>query len=98
MKRIVFLFFIILLVSCQKPINVEELELKAKSYCSEETVVMISECEGYIHVISNVAGVGSTYYKRSGSQLQCPLVAPDSLSEECQKLIFGQECDEKEIC
>ena len=79
------------------------LELKAKEFCSEENVAAVFVCgDSHIRVVSSLAGAGSMYYKVGQfnaleTGIQCPLVAPDSMSSECKEL-FESTCIEKQVC
>ncbi|MBW3003760.1 hypothetical protein KY337_04295 [Candidatus Woesearchaeota archaeon] len=52
------------------------------------------ECGDYVKVVSALEGAGSKFYNGS-EEISCPVVAPDSLSQECKNLL-ALEC--KEIC
>ena len=71
-----------------------DIKLKAKEYCDGEKDVYV--CGENIKVVSMVPGAGATYYKADGTELQCPVVAPDSMSDECKQLLLSDDCEE--IC
>jgi len=75
-------------------------EAQAKTLCEQETVDSVYSCGDHYRVVSSLMGGGSSYYKIVNNSLEvvnCPLVAPDSMSEECKEL-FASECEEKKIC
>ena len=64
-----------------------DLAARALPYCELEHVagVEISRSAGYIKVISSLLGGGATYYPEDGGQpVECPVVGPDAMSEECK--------------
>ena len=71
-----------------------EIETRAKEFCDDENIGAVYVCDDYIQVVSMVPGAGSTFYKSDGTTIQCPLVAPSSMSEECRQLFFETECEE----
>ena len=71
-----------------------DIRSEAKKYCGDEKDVYV--CGENIKVVSMVPGAGATYYKADGTELQCPVVAPDSMSDECKQLLLGDDCEE--IC
>ncbi len=73
-----------------------DIESKAKEFCDNENKVYV--CSDYIRVVSIVPGAGSTFYKADMKEVKCPVVAPDSMTEECKQLTFEPDCEEKEIC
>ena len=84
------------------PFSAEYLESKAKEFCGKENVDSVYICGEYIKVVSSLIGGGSTFYKLdpTGSlvkEAQCPVVAPDAMSEKC-KLMFGLNCVEPKVC
>lgn len=85
------------------PYSAEFLESKAKEFCGKENVDSVYTCAEHIRVVSSLLGGGSTFYKLdpTGSlikEAQCPVVAPDAMSEECRQLLSGLNCVEKKIC
>jgi len=93
MKKIIFTISlavsILLFTGCN-----QDLSLKAQKHCGGDNDVYI--CGENIKVVSMVPGAGSTFFKPDGTELNCPVVAPDSMSEECRQLIFDDNCSE--IC
>ena len=77
-----------------KPDITSDIRSEAKKYCGDEKDVYV--CGENIKVVSMVPGAGATYYKADGTELQCPVVAPDSMSDECKQLLLGDDCEE--IC
>ncbi len=75
-----------------------DIESKAKEFCNKENVANVYVCGDYIKVISLLPGAGSTFYRSDGTEVSCPLVAPDSMTEECKKLTFEPGCVEIEVC
>lgn len=75
----------------------ETLEQKAQAYCDQENVGAVYVCGPYIKVMSTMPGSGTTFYE-GGESLQCPIVAPDSMSDECRLLMLGNNCIDQEIC
>ena len=70
-----------------------DIRSEAKKYCGDKDVYVCGES---IKVVSMVPGAGAIYYKADGTELQCPVVAPDSMSEECKQLLLDDDCEE--IC
>jgi len=58
-------------------------EADPSSLCNAESDVYV--CEEYVKVVSYIPGAGATYSKE-GIEVVCPLVAPDSVSDECKAL------------
>ncbi|MBN1385500.1 hypothetical protein JW968_00815 [Candidatus Woesearchaeota archaeon] len=74
----------------EEPCTVEDL---ARTHCNEENVDSLYTCGEYAKVISTLLGGGATYYKLGGSSFQCPVVGPDSMTEECKQMMDA-ECEE----
>jgi hypothetical protein len=70
---------------------------QAKEYCDDENVAEVYICGDYIQVVSSLLGGGSTYYK-DGEEIVCPMVGPDSMSEECRLLTMGSNCVQQSVC
>lgn len=68
-----------------------EINTRAKAYCDNGYEVYI--CGTSIKVVSMALGAGYTYYKTDGISFGCPVVAPDSMSEEC-KALPDDDCEE----
>lgn len=78
--------------------EVIDIETRAKQFCGGENIANVYICGDYIKVVSLLPGAGSTFYRSDLTEVQCPVVAPDSMTEECRKLTFEPDCEEKEIC
>jgi len=78
---------IIFLAGCSTNLN-----SKAQTYCDGDHDVYI--CSTSIKAVSIIPGAGATYYRADGTELNCPVVAPDSMSEECRELLFDDNCTE----
>ncbi len=75
------------------------LEAKARTYCGREHVAKVYVCGEYFRTVSDLMGGGSTFYDVNGTEITtCPVVGPDSMSPQCQQLLLGNNCVEKEIC
>ncbi len=75
------------------------LESIARVFCGRPDVSKVYVCGDYVRVVSSLEGAGSRFYKNGvGTPLRCPVVAPDSESDECRLLLTGNNCTEKEIC
>lgn len=66
-------------------------------YCEQEDIAAVYECDGYIKVVSSLLGGGSRYYMSDGTELVCPVVGSDSMSEECKQIIYDTK-DCAELC
>lgn len=73
------------------------LEEQAKTYCGNGLTVYI--CGQYIRVVSDMPGAGSKFYTLGNYDpvAICPLVSPDSTSEQCRLLLFGNNCIEQKV-
>jgi len=79
-------------------VTAKALEEQAKSYCNQPNVASVYLCGDYIRVVSSLIGGGSSYYKLGQyDPIVCPLVAPDSMSEQCRLLLLGNNCVEQEV-
>jgi len=76
---------------CPDKITIKE---EAEEFCDDENVGVVSVCDDYIRVISKALGAGSKFHKSDGTEIQCPVVAPDAMTEECRRLIFDSDCEE----
>jgi len=75
------------------------IEDKARTFCNTTNVAKVYVCGNNIRTVSSLMGGGSTFYDENGTKIvQCPLVAPDSMSSQCRLLLLGNNCVEKEIC
>jgi predicted lipoprotein with Yx(FWY)xxD motif len=73
------------------------IEDQARTFCGAPNVDKIYVCGGYVRVVSSLLGGGSTFYKDGKMITQCPVVGPDSMSEQCKLLLYGNNCVESEI-
>ncbi|MFA5049391.1 MAG: hypothetical protein WC501_00120 [Candidatus Micrarchaeia archaeon] len=80
--------------NCTPPIDIKK---EAESFCGNENVAAVYVCGPYIRVVSSLIGGGSTFYENGKIIAQCPVVGPDSMSEECKTLLLGNNCIEEEI-
>ena len=62
----------------------------SEKYCADSKVDGVYSCGDVLQVVSKVPGAGSTYYKADGSSFRCPVVAPDSMSQECKDLLHAK--------
>lgn len=71
---------------------------QAALYCQLPNVDFVALCqEDYIKVNSKLLGGGSTFYKDNQEIARCPVVGPDSISEECQQL-QDLDCEKFNLC
>jgi len=71
----------------------------AEGFCNGENVDTVYVCGDHFRTVSTLAGGGSTIYDASGTEIvTCPVVAPDSMSDECKQYLLGDNCVEKEVC
>ncbi|VVC72138.1 Uncharacterised protein [uncultured archaeon] len=77
--------------------NSTTLDAMAASYCNDESVSAVYACGDYIRVVSATPGAGSTIY-RNGETIRCPLVSPDSMTDECRQYVLGSNCAEANRC
>jgi hypothetical protein len=76
----------------------EDINQKAMKFCGEPDVAGVYICGDHIKVLSSAAGAGITYYLADETALNCPVVSPESMSEECIEIILEPGCEEEEIC
>lgn len=74
------------------------IEEMAKIECEKENVSEVYVCGDYYRVVSSLDGAGSIIQTASGESFTCPVVAPDSMSEDCKKYMLGSNCAEINIC
>lgn len=61
--------------------------------CDEDTSAMLCE-NGYVMLVSHTPGGGITYIK-DNVEIKCPVVDPQTMSEECREMLdLGLECEE----
>jgi len=67
--------------------------------CGKPNVESVSICGEYVKVVSSLDGGGAAFYKPGNSTpINCPLVSPGSMSDECRLLVAGNNCVEQKIC
>jgi len=75
-------------------------DFDVEKYCNDEKVAAVYYCqEGYLRVVLKLLGGGVTYVKPDGTEIRCPVVGPDYVSEKCKelkKMDCGQEVCKKE--
>ena len=107
MKKYILITIILLalfIVGCsKKEQQLEEetktpLKIKAEGLCGTPDISDVYVCGDYIMVAGLAPGAGITYYDIDSLEINCPVISPDSMSEECKKILFESECDEKKIC
>ncbi len=55
--------------------------------------------ESVVKVVSGIPGAGATYLPvEEGSSFTCPVVAPDSMSEDCKAIMEMMEDAWEEVC
>lgn len=69
--------------SKQKCLRVFE-ESCAESFCLRNNVIEVYNCGDYAKVVSSLPGGGESYYAEDMTETKCPIVGPDSVSEECK--------------
>lgn len=94
-KMCLLLFLGVVLGGC---INRESIEKRVRQLCNGDNVARVEVCGDYVKVVSNLLGGGSTYYRENGSEIKCPVVGPDSMSQECKDLLFKLKCQVKDLC
>lgn len=90
---------LVLLSGCPEP----TLESKALEFCGSEGVSAVYVCGDQIRVVATLEGAGITVYRLLPSNeleeaANCPVVAPDEMSEQCRTAIIEYECEAKQIC
>ncbi len=75
----------------------QSLVAAARTYCGAENVANVFICGEYIRVVSSLIGGGSKFYKDNQLVTQCPVVGPDSMSDQCKLLLLGNNCVEQEV-
>jgi len=64
----------------------------AEEHCADANVAQVSVCGQHVKVVSSLMGGGSTFYSDDGTEVRCPLVAPDAMTEQCRLLMLGDNC------
>ncbi len=77
----------------------ESIKELAKKYCDNMGVSTVLLSEEFIKVVSGLPGSGSSYYPiDGGSRFSCPVVAPNSMTEECKETLEVTENEWEIIC
>ena len=80
-------------------VETQKLDELAGGFCNKTNVDTIYVCKNHIQVVSKLIGGGSTYYTLKDGVLdkgvQCPIVSPDAMSEECKTFMQEGNCVEK---
>ena len=67
------------------------------TYCDLPNVEAVIACtDGSYKAISNLLGGGYTIYKPDDSSFQCPVVAPEYITQECSDYLAM--CNNENIC
>ncbi|MFA5077132.1 MAG: hypothetical protein WC488_01770 [Candidatus Micrarchaeia archaeon] len=74
------------------------LEPEAREFCGDENISAVYVCGEYIRTVSSLMGGGSTFYTNGTKVVQCPVVGPDSMSDQCKQLLLGNNCAEQQVC
>lgn len=78
------------------PATIDEL---VDFFCAKENVSGVHVCGDHIIVMSSLIGGGSTIYDATGNLVaQCPVVGPDSMSDECKHFLIESNCLEEAVC
>ncbi|MBU0536571.1 MAG: hypothetical protein KKE20_06405, partial [Nanoarchaeota archaeon] len=72
-------------------------EYIAQYLCDTPNAEGVYICGDYVQVVSSLPGQGSVFYKTDGTELSCPVVAPDSMSSECRTMVLETDCSEN-VC
>lgn len=81
----------------EEPCELVNLEEKAMEFCGDKNIAKIYTCGDYIKVVSRLTGRGVGVYRADGSELNCPIVSPAAMTEECLEVMVEPTCEEKEI-
>jgi len=86
---------------CDSP--AQGIEIEAQEFCGQPNVEAVYVCGEYARTVGSMEGAGPTFYKLEadgswGNEIQCPVVAPSAMSEECMLLTMGSNCVETQIC
>ena len=72
---------------------------QARAFCGKENIDSVYICGGNVRTMSKLIGGGSTFYDAAGAEVAtCPVVAPDSMSQQCRMLQLGNNCVESKVC
>jgi len=67
-------------------------------YCTEGAIGAYKCIGGEMKIVSSLPGKGSTYILQNGTSLNCPVVAPEEMSEECSKFLTEGYCLNINLC
>jgi len=73
----------------------KQTDIIAEQSCGGKDVYSVEICGDFVKIISNLDGGGVKYISYDNSELVCPVVAPNSISEDCKKLV-QMEC--RKVC
>ncbi|MEY4731312.1 MAG: hypothetical protein RL681_258 [Candidatus Parcubacteria bacterium] len=59
---------------------------RAEAYCIKQDVAAVFISGNTIKVVGSLLGAGATYIRADGTELQCPVVAPDAISDACKAI------------
>jgi len=69
--------------------------INPESFCDKENVEKVYICGNYVKVVSSLLGGGSTFYEENLEEVNCAVISPTYISEECKNL---GKLDCSEIC
>ena len=83
---VVLLMVVVAVVLVVSGDNIRE---RAVSYCDGNNVASVeySSSDSIIRVNSALLGGGGTYYSNDGSSYTCPVVGPDSMTQDCREVL-----------
>jgi hypothetical protein len=59
---------------------------RAEAYCARQNVAAVYVSGDMVKVVGSLLGAGATYYGADGSELHCPIVAPEAISVACREV------------
>lgn len=59
---------------------------RAEAYCAKPDVAAVFIAGDTIKVVGLLLGAGATYYRADGSELRCPVIAPDAMTADCKAI------------
>lgn len=68
-------------------------DYSASRFCEEPDIDRIYLCDVYVKVEWSTPGRGASYFKRPATEVICPEVPPEQISDECMTLL-GLDCFE----
>jgi len=63
-----------------------DITARAEAYCVKQDVAAVFIAGDTIKVVGSLPGAGATYYRADGSELQCPVVTPEAMTNECKNI------------